>query len=498
MDQPIISIIIVGLFTFVVLSIGIFGWAKKLDTSTQDYFVASRTLGFVALYFTYTATYHSASAFLGTGGFLYVHGIAYWAIGPYTQALGGLLLYIFGSRIWLLGKKYNFYTPGDLLGDFYQSKFLKILTGIVLAAFVIPYVQLQLAGAGWITEFVTFGTVPYVWGAILLGFVVLIYVYLGGMRSVAWTDIFMGVFMFFAIVVGGWYLTNVLFDGPTQAWLKIEETTPTQLILPGEPGYFTLPMAFSWTVVITIGLSVAAPHVIMRMFSATSIRTLKWVAVLSPIFLVWIYISYIWFGMGTRALFPDIEYPDEIFPRFLFEHTPLVFAALICAGGLAAMLSTANSQLHASGALITRDVYNTIKKDASEKQLLNTGRIAILIIFFFSAYAAIQKPPLLAMLIALATGGMAQIFPMLFGALFWPRATKAGAIAGFIVGTIIMIWFQLGNINLLGMMPGIWALGINFIVFIIVSLFTNPQPVEKIKKFHCFLDSEEAKVMLKQ
>ncbi|TMW71186.1 sodium:solute symporter family protein [Alteribacter natronophilus] len=497
MDQAVISIVIVVLFTFIVLSIGMFGWAKKMDTSAQDYFVASRTLGFAALFFTYTATYHSASAFLGTGGFLYAHGISYWAIGPYTQTIGGILLYLFGSRIWLLGKKYNYYTPGDLLGAFYESKFLKVLTGIVLAAFVIPYVQLQLAGAGWITEFVTFGAVPYVWGATGLGLVVLLYVYLGGMRSVAWTDIFMGVFMFFAIVVGGWYLTNILLGGPTQAWLTIEDRTPLQLVLPGAPGYFTLPMAFSWTVIITIGLSVAAPHVIMRMFSATSIRILKWVAVLSPIFLVWIYISYVWFGMGTRALYPGIEFPDEILPRFLFEHTPVVFAALICAGGLAAMLSTANSQLHASGALLSRDVYNTINKNAGEKQLVTVGRVAILIIFVFSAFAAIQKPPLLAMLIALATGGMAQIFPMLFGALFWPRATKAGAISGFIVGTIIMVWFELGGINLFGMMPGFWALAANTIVFVVVSYSTRPQSAHIIKKFHGFLDSEEAKNMLK-
>ncbi|WP_158736793.1 sodium:solute symporter family protein [Alteribacillus sp. YIM 98480] len=497
MEETIVSILIVVLFTFIVLSIGIFGWARKLDSTASDYFVASRTLGFFALFFTYTATYHSASAFLGTGGFLYQHGIAYWAIGPYTQTLGAILLYIFGSRVWLLGKKYGFYTPGDLLGTFYESNFLKIITGIVLAAFVIPYVQLQLAGAGWITEFVTFGSVPYTWGAVILGLVVLVYVYLGGMRSVAWTDIFMGVFMFFAIVIGCWVLTNIMFGGPNEAWKTVAEVAPEQLVLPGEPGYFTLPMAFSWTVIITIGLSVAAPHVIMRMFSATSIRVLKWVAVLSPLFLVWIYISYVWFGIGTKALHPGVEYPDEIFPRFLFEHTPTILAALICAGGLAAMLSTANSQLHASSALLTRDVFNTLKKDSSEQQLLMVGRLAILVIFVFSAYAALEQPPLLAMLIALATGGMAQIFPMLVGALFWPRATKAGALSGFIVGSVIIVWFELGSINLFNMMPGFWALIFNTFVFIIVSLLTRPQPARLIRQFHGFLDSDEAKQMLK-
>lgn len=498
MSPAITSTIILALFTFIVLAIGLFGWAKKLDNNASDFFVASRTLGFAALFFTYTATYHSASAFLGTGGFLYAHGMSYWAIGPYTQTLGGILLYLVGSRVWLLGKKYDFMTPGDLLDAFYQSKFLKVLTGIVLAAFVIPYIQLQLAGAGWITEFATLGAVPYVWGALISGIVVLIFVYLGGMRSVAWTDIFMGIFMFVAMVAGCWYLTDVLYGGPTQTWLTVAEKTPNQLLLPGDAGYFSLPMAFSWTVIITIGLSVAAPHVIMRMFSAGSIKVLKWVAVLSPLYLIWIYISYIWFGLGTKAVFPGIEFPDEILPRFLYEYTPLVFAAIVCAGGLAAVLSTANSQLHAASALITRDVYQTIKKDASDQRLISVGRIAIVVIFLFSFYASIEKPPLLAMLIALATGGMAQIFPMLFGALFWPRATKAGALSGFVVGTVVMVWFTLGKIDLLDMMPGLWALLFNAVVFVVVSLCTRPQPAEVIRKFHGFLDSDEAKLLLKQ
>ncbi|VEF46782.1 Na+/proline symporter [Bacillus freudenreichii] len=497
MSSALTSTIILSVFTFIVLAIGLFGWAKKLDKNAEDFFVASRTLGFAALFFTYTATYHSASAFLGTGGFLYAHGISYWAIGPYTQTLGGILLYLIGSRVWLLGKKYNFMTPGDLLGDFYQSKFLKILTGIILAAFVIPYIQLQLAGAGWITEFATMGEVPYIWGAFISGLVVLIFVYLGGMRSVAWTDVFMGIFMFLAMVAGCWYLTNKLYGGATNAWLTVAKKTPNQLMLPGDAGYFSLPMAFSWTVIITIGLSVAAPHVIMRMFSAGSIKILKWVAIISPLYLIWIYISYIWFGLGTKAEFPGIEFPDEILPRFLYEHTPVVFAAIVCAGGLAAILSTANSQLHSASALITRDVYQTMNKKATDKSLVTISRIAILVIFFFSFYAAIEKPPLLAMLIALATGGMAQIFPMLIGALFWPRATKAGALAGFIVGSIIMVWFTLGNVALFDMMAGFWALLLNIIVFVAVSLCTPPQSATVIKKFHGFLDSDEARGMLK-
>ncbi|MDR2136809.1 MAG: sodium:solute symporter family protein, partial [Synergistaceae bacterium] len=402
MSDAAVSMIIVLGFTFITLGIGIFGWAQKLDKSAKDFFVASRTLGFIALFFTYTATYLSASAFLGTGGFLYRHGVSYWSMGPYTQALGGILLYVFGSRIWLLGKKFDMYSPGDLFEQYYQSKFLKIVTGITVAAFVIPYIQIQLSGAGWIVEHVTYNAISYFTGATITGLVVLVYVYLGGMRSVAWTDVFMGIFMFAAMVVGCWYLTDKLFGGAVAAWLTVYEKAPELLVLPGNGNFFHIPMAFSWTVNITLASSVCAPYVILRMFSANSLKTLKWVGVLSPFYLIWIYISYVWFGLATGATVPGVEFPDNILPNALFQHTSVLFAALVCAGGLAATLSTANSQLHAVGTLVARDCYCAVKKDASESSQVFVTRLTVVVIFALSLYFARNAPPLLSMLVSVA------------------------------------------------------------------------------------------------
>ncbi|MDR2527778.1 MAG: sodium:solute symporter family protein [Synergistaceae bacterium] len=502
MSETIVSVSVVLVFTFITLGIGLFGWAKKLDKSAKDFFVASRTLGFIALFFTYTATYHSASAFLGTGGFLYRHGMSYWAMGPYTQALGGILLYIFGSRIWLLGKKFDMYSPGDLFEMYYQSKFLKMITGITVAAFVIPYIQLQLAGSGWLVEHVTRKEIGYFAGATITGIVVLIYVYLGGMRSVAWTDVFMGVFMFVAMVAGCWYLTDMLFGGATAAWGLVREKAPELLVLPGKANFFSIPMAFSWTVNITLASSVCAPYVILRMFSANSIKTLKWVGVLSPIYLIWIYISYVWFGLATGAAVPGIKFPDNNLPNALFDQASVFFAALVCAGGLAATLSTANSQLHAVGTLVARDCYCAVKKDASESSQVWVTRITVVAIFSLSLYFARKAPPLLSMLVSVATGGMAQLTPLLVGVLFWPRATKPGAICGFMTGLLLTCVLQFNLAAQLKplsafMTPGFWGLMANALVFVGVSLVTKPLPVEVIKSFHGYLASDEAQRLLK-
>ncbi|MEW5919867.1 MAG: sodium:solute symporter family protein [Bacillota bacterium] len=500
MSDVSLSVFIVLLVMVLAFGIGMIAYFRRISDSTVDFFVASRTLGFVALFFTYTATYHSASAFLGTGGFFYKHGMAYWALGPFTQIIGGLCLFIFGYRIWLLGKKYDYVTPGDMLGDFYQSDFLRALIGILGALFIIPYIQMQLAGAGWIAEFATFGAISYAWGAIGLGVFVVIYVFFGGIRSVVWTDIFMGIFMFLAIVVGGALISTALWGSPGEIWQMIYRETPGQLVLPGAPGYFKLPMAFSWVVIITIGLSITAPHMIIRMFAAGSLRVLKWVAILAPLYLVWIYVSYIWLGMGARAAMPGIEFADQILPRFTFEYLPVWLAALIAAGGLCATLSTADSQLLTTAQLIGRDVYEkTINKKAKDRTVLGISRAAVICIFIFSAWAVLEPPQLLSMLVAVSTAGLSQFFPSIVGCLFWPRATKAGAISGLIVGTLIAIYFLFINkMNPWGMHPGFVGLIFNIIVFTVVSYLTPPQPPEVIAKFHGFMDSDEARQMIKE
>ena len=99
------------------------GWlaGRKMQRNMDDFVVYGRRAGFFVLYLAVVSTYHSAFAFLGSGGFFYTHGIGFWDAGTWTLMMG-LITYAFGTRIWALGKKFGYLTPADMLADYYESE----------------------------------------------------------------------------------------------------------------------------------------------------------------------------------------------------------------------------------------------------------------------------------------------------------------------------------------------------------------------------------------
>lgn len=103
---------------------------RRLAPNLEDFLLYGRKTGFVILYFTVVATYHSAFAFLGSGGFFYTHGIGFWVAGSWT-VLVGAITYVLGSRIWALGKRFDYFTPADMLADFYESEAVRVVVAVV-------------------------------------------------------------------------------------------------------------------------------------------------------------------------------------------------------------------------------------------------------------------------------------------------------------------------------------------------------------------------------
>src|SRR5690606_41063751 len=92
-------------------------------------------------------TFHSAFAFIGSGGFFYAHGIGFWMAGTWT-VLVGAITYVLGTRIWALGKGFGYMTPADMLADFYESEAVRVVVALVSVVFTILYIQVQAQGLG--------------------------------------------------------------------------------------------------------------------------------------------------------------------------------------------------------------------------------------------------------------------------------------------------------------------------------------------------------------
>lgn len=138
------------IFVYLMVTVGL-GIAanRRLSIDLEDFLLYGRRAGFVVLYLTVVATYHSAFAFLGSGGFFYTHGIGFWDAGAWT-VLVGAITYVLGSRIWALGKRFQYITPADMLADFYESEVVRIVVALVSVVFTILYIQVQAQGLGYI------------------------------------------------------------------------------------------------------------------------------------------------------------------------------------------------------------------------------------------------------------------------------------------------------------------------------------------------------------
>jgi SSS family solute:Na+ symporter len=471
--QTTVALATIGVYLLIVLAFGYRGWqVGTLDT--DDWMAAGRGLGIVVLLFTFAASYHSAFAFLGVGGFIYANGIGIFSASTFYLALSGIVLWVVGSRVWLLGKKHGYITPSDLLGDFYESPLLGKLVSLALIVFTFPYIATQLIGGAILFETATQGAISFEVGAAIFLVAGVIYVWLGGLRAVAWTDAIQGVFMFSAMWIAGWFFVFSAYRGPQAFWAAIVQEFAAYVSLPGPAGTITPAFYISFAIMTGLGVSMT-PHIFLRYVSARSPRVLKWVAAFGTGYLILFYLPTAFLGLGAVQTFPSLARADSAIPTVLYEFTPVWFASIVVAGAVAAAMSTADSQLHAVSALITRDWYEDYAgEDVDEETVTRVAQYTIPVLGILSYIIAIQQFDFILLLTALSFYGAAQQLPILLGALFWSRSSREGALAGFSLGIIVTALIEFDLVSLPAFFPGFvsgfYGLAVNTVVFIAISL----------------------------
>lgn len=471
--QTTVALATIGVYLLIILALGYRGWQVG-TLEVDDWMAAGRGLGIVVLLFTFAASYHSAFAFLGVGGFVYANGIGIFGASTFYLVLSGLILWIIGTRVWLLGKKHGYITPSDLLADFYESPLLGKLVSLALILFTFPYIATQLIGGGIIFETATQGAISLEVGAAIFLAAGVIYVWLGGLRAVAWTDAIQGVFMFGAMWIAGWFFVFSAYRGPQAFWAEIVQEFGAYASLPGPAGVITPAFYISFAVMTGIGVSMT-PHLFLRYVSARSPRVLKWVAAFGTAYLILFYLPTAFLGLGAVQAFPNLAQADSAIPRVLYEFTPVWFASIVVAGAVAAAMSTADSQLHAVSALITRDWYQDYAgEDVDEQTVTRVAQYTIPVLGILSYIIAIQQFEFILLLTALSFYGAAQQLPILVGALFWSGSSREGALAGFTLGVLVTAVIEFDVIALPAFFPGFvsgfYGLIVNIIVFVAVSL----------------------------
>ena len=470
--QNIGALVIIGLFMLIPLAMGAIAGKKSLPT-TEDFFVQGRGMGSIAVFFTVAATWWSAFAFMGSNALFYARGPLYWTAIAWN-ILFGVLYFVVGKRVWFFGKINNYITPKDFFKHQYGSEALGNIVAIIMLLFTLPYLQIQLTGGAYLIEVASGGLINFELSALLFYVVIIIYVWSGGLRAVAWTDIFYGILLFFGMIFGGIYIANLL-GGPAEMFEQLRVIKPENLSL--QPNAW---MAWLAMFIITPVGAFMGPQLWTRMYAVKSPKLFN----LMPFLLGFAAIAYVGsmlVGNSAVILEPTIEQADKVLPVILYKYAPFMLASLIIACGAAAAMSTANSQIHAMAAGYAVDIHKAyINKNLSERKLVWVGRWTILVLSAIAYVMALYVPGLLVTIGLVALAGTAQVMVPTLGAFFWRRSTVAGATAGLLVGIGLLVLFTFVPTTIPGVFKfgggGLLSLICNLIVFVAVSSFTKPRP----------------------
>ena len=484
MEPWVISTGLIFVYLIATIVIGVLA-NRKGTASMEDFFLYGRQAGFIVLYLTVVATFHSAFAFLGSGGFFFTHGIGFWMAGTWT-VLVGAITYTIGTRIWALGKKFGYITPADMIADFYESEPVRVIVAVVSVVFTLIYIQVQAQGLGYILSVATGDRIPFGTASLILLVVAAGYLMAGGLRAVYWTDVIQGIWMYIAVWVGSLVLTYKLFGGPVQLWRRLAAERPDLLTLPGPEGFFTPGMWVGMTIALSFGI-IFQPHMMIRYFTAASSRTLKLLGATTPIYLMTLFIPVAMVGLGGALIMPELAQPDRIFPELLFQYAPPWLTGLILAGATAAAMSTLDSILHSNMTVLTRDVYQRyIAPDRGQKHYLAFGRWVVVALLGVGWLLTVYKLEYLVTLVTLSGAGALQLMPAVLGVCYPSRRlnTGAGVVAGICAGLVTLYLTRVVWVQPFGMHEAIWSLLVNFGVTMLVSHFTKPPSEETVERVH--------------
>ena len=509
-----IPALVVFLYLAIILYVGIFAFRRRENTS-EDFFLAGRSLGPWVFLLTVFGTNMTAFAILGSSGLAYQRGIGVYGLMASSSGLViPLCLLFIGTRLWSVGKKHGHMTQVQYFRDRWQCDGVGTVIFALTALMMIPYIVIGIMGGGQTLEALSGGLVPYWFGGGLVALVVMSYVFFGGMRGVAWVNAFQtvmfllfGSIAFFLIAknLGGFdKIIHEMMADPKQAPLLTR-----QRISPEE--------FFSYTF---IPLSaIMFPHMAIMCMTAKSVVSFKKTVIWYPICIMLIWLPSVFLGVVAAHQFPGLRMgeSDDVLLRMLSENTNIILAGVLGAAIMACVMAT-DSQIMALSVMFTTDVVSHYGGEkVSEQRRIYAGRafaVLFTVIGYCVAIALKDIKSIFDLAIRFGFSGFAALAPIMLAALYWRRSTKWGALAATLwvaVATALLWWLHesstgiapkpgqaavpvfenLGNlflrtpsgVTIHGYMPVMFlCLGSAFFM-IVVSLITRPPRREIIDKY---------------
>jgi len=461
------------------------------------FFIAGRKLRILATALSAQATDMSAWLTIGLPGQAFLSGIGTIWVGI-GCSLGTLLNWSgLAQRLRIYTGKLGSFTIPDFLESRYKddTRILRLVSSILILIFMTAFVGAVAKGGAKAVEAAT--GIDFLWALVVTYLIILFYTFAGGFWAVAWTDVFQAILMIIILVVMPIVGLFALRDmgGISHA---INQLDPSMLDpVGGLSGVAALSFVlgyFAWIV----GYP-GQPHIVTRFIAVEDPRKLRRPG--SIIGMLWVLIG-LWGAValgivGAAYFHGGLADPEMVTPELAKALLPLPLAGCVIAAIMAAMMSTVDSQLLVATSALVQDILvKLIKPTIKQENLLKIARIGTIIIAAASFYAGVSGSKFVFWAVSFAWGCSAATFgPLLLISIWWKKATKAGAIAGLIIGAIGDISFEYMGIKPLGAPAYFTWFFITAAIIIAVSLLTKPpekvdREFEEIFRFEPVAESE--------
>ncbi|MCD4704126.1 MAG: sodium:solute symporter family protein [Methanosarcinaceae archaeon] len=438
MDGYQIFLIMLAVYISGLIAIGLY-FAKRQHTVT-DFWLAGRKVGAIGVGFSSAASWLTAGGLLAVIGFFMLLGMgSIWGfVAPNILAL--LIIAIFVKKI----KHLPAITQPELLEQRYSSS-IRAPVGIIITIVMVLFAVADIKGFAMVLE-IFYGLSP-IYAAIIVAVAVSLYVTLGGLNAVVWTDIVQFIFLSIFIIAMAFFAVGAATTGAVdvQTTSELFSNVSTDW---WNPFIIGMPMVLIFIFAIVPGW-ITEQDPWQKVWAAKDSRSARNGLIFGALLVSIVFAACAVVAIALSSIYPEI--PAAGFPMGMAQAEPAlltfiistfspVVIALSAIGLAAAAMSCADTFATSGASCLSRDIYQRfIKPDATMKQMLVVNRISVLVIVAAATVCSFFINSIIdAIHIATFIASASYFFPLM-GGLYWKRATKEGALAGLIVGAVVQI-----------------------------------------------------------
>jgi len=455
-------------------AIGFYAGSRHKMTLEQ-WTVGGRAFGVVFIWLLMAGEVYTTFTFLGASGWAYSRGgPALYIIG--YQPLAFLISFFILPAVWNAAKKHGMQTQADFFLVRYGSKYLAALVALLGVVCIVPYLQVQLTGLGIIVEVASFGGIGRM-PAMLCAFTLVAgFVFVSGVRGVAWVSVLKDILLLFAALFVGIGLPYIYFGGIGPMFTAVIRAHPGHLVMPGATENLGHAWYMSSVLMTALGFFMW-PHNFGASFTAKSGDTLRRNAVIMPLYSITMPLM-LFVGLTALMVVPGLSNGDLSLLTLVRKTYPAWFLGLIGgAGALTAMVPSAILILTAATLFAKNICRGVFAPDMTDRGVALLARVMVLVVTAAALISAMNSSMSLVSLLLVGYAGVAQLFPGVILGLFSKRVTMPGVASGLVVAAGVVAFLILSKRDpFYGLNAGFVGVCLNFAITGVVSYCTPAEP----------------------